>query len=181
MQYRRFVVPLVFCVLVGCGESNDEGVVEPPLVRAGTAYITQSDLDYHLTKFDESARSAINNDPASYRRLLESIAVSEVMAQRGINDLTETEMIELDAAVRDYRRQRLAAGYAAAQMAGQTITMADLQSYYQTHPEYSAEEGNTRPFYEVLPILRRELSVIMLREQLAKDRKQFNKEIEFFE
>ena len=174
-------VSLVILSVAGCKEEKTDEVVESPIARAGSAYIYHSDIDYHLGTFDEKARNEIISDAATLQRLTESIALSEIMAQKQLEAMSDDQVEDLEASVRAYRRQRLAAEYAAERASDRAITMDELRAYYENHPEFSGEAGSPRPFNEVLPQLRKELAVQYLRDQVAADREQLNKDIEYFD
>lgn len=164
----------------GCSDRDVSNISERPLVRAGSGYIYSSDLEHHLSTFENQAREKIATDPISRQKLLESIALSELMAQKREEALGDEQIEALNAAVRAYRRQRLAAEFAAEILEDSPISMKDLKAHYDSHAEYRTGDA-PREFSEVVPQLRREISVLRLREQLTKERKQLNKDIEYFD
>lgn len=167
--------------LSACTENEPEISGDSPVARAGTSYIYPSDFEHHLKSYGEKERAQILSDSSMRQRLLESIAITAIMAQKQEESLSDHELREVDAEIRAYRQQLLARSYASSKVVSSPITMDALRSYYDTHPEYSGEGAAKASFDEVAPRLRQELGLKQFRIQMLEERKKFNKDIEYFD
>ena len=147
MKYQ----PLLFaalCLLSACSGDNPRVIEEKPVARAGSAYITQGDIDHHLERFDPASRMAIIDDEQQYRRLVESIALTRVMAQKQQASMTPEQRHNFDLAIQAYRDQMLAKSYIEANVQRQVPDRKAVEDYYQAH----ASEFGQRQQYTVTEI-----------------------------
>ena len=132
---HSLLVISVTLLIQGC----DVSVTQEPqdyLVRAGQSYITASDLDHHLSTFEEGVRAEIVNNPLATQKLLESIAMSQLMAEKQEKNLSELDRLTLEASVTAYRRQKLAADYISDTLNIKTPSLQGMRSYYDSHTEF---------------------------------------------
>lgn len=128
------LVASITLIIQGC----DTGVGQDTptyLAMAGKSYITQYDLDHHLGTFDDGARSEIINNPLAIQRLVESIAMSEIMADRQEANLSDVDRLALEASVAAFRRQKLSAAYIADNLSIKSPSLQEMRDYYDNHIE----------------------------------------------
>lgn len=147
MNIQSLLFPFMF-LLCSCSDVEPEAVNDRPVARAGAAYITQGDIEHHLSRFDTDARMAIIDNEQQYRQLIESVALTRVMAQKQEASMTIEQRYSLDLAVRAYRDQMLAKSYIEDNVPRQVPDRKAVEEYYQTH----AEEFGKRKQYSILEL-----------------------------
>jgi len=136
------------CLLSACSDNSPEVVNDKAVARASSAYVTQGDIDHHLQRFDPAARMAIIDDKQQYHRLVESIALTRVMAQKQQASMTPEQRHDFDLAIQAYRDQMLAKSYIEKNVQRQVPDRKAVEEYYQAH----ASEFGQRKQYTVTEI-----------------------------
>src|SRR5690606_7720037 len=147
MNIQSLLFPFMF-LLCSCSDVEPEAVNDRPVARAGAAYITQGDIEYHLGRFDTDARMAIIDNEQQYRQLIESVALTRIMAQKQEASMTIEQRYSMDLAVRAYRDQMLAKSYIEENVQRQVPDRKAVEEYYQAH----AEEFGKRKQYSILEL-----------------------------
>jgi hypothetical protein len=133
---RVIATALSLAVLAACSKtpqptaasSNDD----PALVKAGQFQIHQSELDYQAGRILSQNANA-NWDDDAEKALLDSLALTAAMASEQQALMSESELRELDAAVKLHRLELLAKRYMLEQMPKRQPTRAEVEAYYEKH------------------------------------------------
>lgn len=134
MNLGKFLI-LSCLTLVGCGNNLPEQGSEK-IIKVGDNYVLQAQIDFSLSKFDYLAQQNIKTNKDQYRDLLESIALTQLMADKQYKELSEQEKSTLAIQVKAYENELLAKEYLARKAQVKQPTRADIEEYYNSHLEF---------------------------------------------
>lgn len=134
MRLLAGVFGVLAVFLSGCSDPQTPPV-EKKLVRAGDQYIAEGDVQYQLSRFDESTKAAIEKDKGQYRNLLDSMALTRLLAQKQYASMTDDQRDFFDHRVRAYRDEMLAKEYISTQLHHDVPDRKAVEDYYRSHLE----------------------------------------------
>ena len=131
-------------LLVGCGDkepaaepaatAESKPAAEPALVTVNGAAITETQLDYAMTRtLGESAGLLVG--PEVRDKVLQSLVQSRAIAQQAQQELSAEEAAFLEEQVRAYREELLVKRYLQNHADPQPVSNQQVTEYYNSNPE----------------------------------------------
>jgi len=111
-----------------------EAQVSPVLAEVNGSAITEADVELTLERtFSEVER--LNSDVELRQKVLESLVASRAMRLRAEAELAPEEVDRIRRMARAYEEELLVKAYLQANTEPQPVTSAQVQDYYEEHPE----------------------------------------------
>ncbi|TQV87442.1 peptidylprolyl isomerase [Aliikangiella coralliicola] len=120
---------------------------ENAIVKVGDQIITQDDLDAAILR-TVGELGAFQLDQEGRSKVLESIVLSTIMAQKQMDALSVEEKQQVEIQVKAYRNELLAKKYLKENISSLPVTNEMVKNYYEKHPEKFG--GKTIKTYEVI-------------------------------
>jgi|GEM_PF-6171157 len=136
-----------FIILSGCQQDNNSGHDgrSEAVARAGKSYITREQVSHQLDRFDDDASMMISENKEQYQRLVESMALTRLMADKQYDSMAPDQKRKIDLSVQAYRDQILAKEYMSGNLSRSVPDRKAVEDYYTKH----AEEFGVRNQYSL--------------------------------
>ncbi|AWB66254.1 hypothetical protein C2869_07335 [Saccharobesus litoralis] len=124
---------LSVCLLAACSkQQTEQAVVDPVVATVNGSNILQSQLDFELERTLSNVPD-IFVDERVKGRVLDSLVLSQLMAQLQSSGMDESELSELDKEVAAFRQKKLVERYIRNHVEASPVTKQQVQDYYQNN------------------------------------------------
>ena len=160
MKIKNTILACFLFLLASCGQQAPENKIESSqseqsktvevegaLVRVDGEIITQDDLDAAIDR-TVGELAAFQLDDKGRQKVLESIVLSTIMANKQMAQLSEDEKQSIERQVKVYRNEVLTKRYLRENIVPIPVTNKMVQAYYDSNPEKFG--GKTIRVYQVI-------------------------------
>lgn len=147
---RWSMVALSTALLTACGHEHKAPAPtalpvlhENALATVAGTEISERDVEREVTRMLGEAAPLVG-DEAVYDKVLQSLVATRALAAARLAEIDASTLAELDDRVASYRDQLLVEDYLRQHAEIKPVTQADIQSYYEAHPEaFGAKSART--------------------------------------
>jgi len=117
-------------LLAGCsGEKEQNTITSRVVAQVGELPITEAEVDHQLSKL--SGLSSLADQTQVREKMLESLVLAKLMAQKQLASMSTDELKTLDLEVSAYREERLAHGFLTQSVNPQPPSVEQVSDFYQ--------------------------------------------------